>query len=106
MTIIDPYRISIKRISLRLLALACFVHLSISGSESIKEKVIPPANINAATDSSLTEAEIKTMLQDYIETDKAAVGLAVGIVDEHGSRVVCHGKFDGHIDRDVDGDTL
>jgi len=92
----------IQKISLWLLALACFVQLSVCGSQG----VIPPGNTNAAAGDSLTDAEIKTMLQDYIESDKEAVGLVVGIVDQHGSRVVCHGKFDDRSDRDVDGDTL
>lgn len=56
--------------------------------------------------STLTDEEIKTMLRDSIEIDRQTVGLAVGIVDEHGSRVVCHGKLDNGTDRDVDGDTL
>jgi CubicO group peptidase (beta-lactamase class C family) len=60
----------------------------------------------AQTSSALTDEEIKTMLQDSIEIDRQTVGLAVGIVDEHGSRVVCHGKLDNGTDRDVDGDTL
>lgn len=46
------------------------------------------------------------MLHDSIEMDHQTVGLAVGIVDEHGPRVVCHGKLDNGTDRDVDGDTL
>ncbi len=56
--------------------------------------------------TTLTDEEIKTMLRDSIEIDRQTVGLAVGIVDEHGSRVVCHGKLDNGTDRDVDGDTL
>ncbi|MCW5552285.1 MAG: beta-lactamase family protein [Verrucomicrobiae bacterium] len=46
------------------------------------------------------------MLQDNIEVDRQTVGLAVGLVDESGVRVVCHGKLDNNTDRDVDGDTL
>jgi CubicO group peptidase (beta-lactamase class C family) len=87
------------QIGLRLLALAFSVQLSV-GSES------PRANTNAASGGSLTDAELKTMLQDYIENDKEAVALVVGIVDQQGSRVVSHGKFDARSDRDVDGDTL
>lgn len=54
----------------------------------------------------VTDAELQTMLRDYIDGDKLAVGLAVGMVDERGSRVICHGKLDNGTDREVDGDTL
>jgi D-alanyl-D-alanine-carboxypeptidase/D-alanyl-D-alanine-endopeptidase len=54
----------------------------------------------------ITDEEIKTLLRDSIETDRQNVGLAVGIVEDHGARVVCHGKLDNNTDRDVDGDTL
>jgi D-alanyl-D-alanine-carboxypeptidase/D-alanyl-D-alanine-endopeptidase len=56
--------------------------------------------------SSLTEAEIKVMLQDYIDTDKLGVGIAVGIVDTNGPRVIGHGKLDNGTGREVDGDTV
>jgi CubicO group peptidase (beta-lactamase class C family) len=54
----------------------------------------------------LNDSEIKTMLRDNIEADKETVGLVVGIVDEHGPRVVSHGKLDNGTDHEVDGDTL
>lgn len=61
---------------------------------------------NASAGNALTELDIKTMLRDYIESDKGGVGIVVGIVDEHGARVVSHGKLDNGTDRNVDGDTL
>lgn len=64
------------------------------------------AKKEAPAADTLTVAEIRTMLQDYIDTDKLGVGLVVGIVDEHGARTVSHGKLDNGTDRDVDGDTL
>jgi len=54
----------------------------------------------------ITDAEIKTMLRDYIDTDKLGVGLIVGIVDEHGSRTIGHGKPGNGKDGEVDGDTV
>jgi serine-type D-Ala-D-Ala carboxypeptidase/endopeptidase len=54
----------------------------------------------------LTTNEVKNTLRDYIEVDHLGVGLVVGIVDEHGPRVISHGKFDDGTTRDVDGDTL
>jgi hypothetical protein len=64
------------------------------------------ANIETPGSNTLTDAEIKTVLRDNIDTDKQTVGLAVGIVDEHGPRVISHGKLDNGTDREVDGDTL
>src|SRR5436190_2949681 len=61
----------------------------------------------ASTDSGrLTDTEIKTMLKDYIDSDRLGVGTAIGLTDEHGTRVVCHGKMDNGTDGEVDGDTL
>jgi serine-type D-Ala-D-Ala carboxypeptidase/endopeptidase len=56
---------------------------------------------NAIVSKALTDAEIKTMLRDNIDTDKEAVGLVVGIVDEHGTRVVSYGKLDNGRSADV-----
>ncbi len=64
------------------------------------------ANIDNPGSGTLTDDEIKTMLRDCIDTDKQGVGLVVGIVDEHGPRVISHGKMEGATSRDVDGDTL
>jgi len=66
----------------------------------------PAENVKASPGDTLTDVEIKTMLRDYIDTDKLGAGLAVGIMDEHGARVVCYGKMDNDTDRDVDGDSL
>ena len=38
--------------------------------------------------------------------DERDVGVVVGIVDEHGSSVICAGKLDDGTDRAVDGDTV
>src|SRR5580765_982697 len=59
-----------------------------------------------AAAGSLTESEVKSMLRDYIDTDKLGVGFAVGIVDTNGPRVIGHGKLDNGTDREVDGDTV
>ncbi len=64
------------------------------------------AGIENGATNLLSDAEIKTMLQDNVDTEKQTVGLAVGIVDEHGPRVISHGKLDNGTDREVDGDTL
>ncbi len=49
---------------------------------------------------------IRASLQRRIEVEKKSVGIVVGIVDEHGSRVVGCGKMDNGTDNEVDGDTL
>jgi D-alanyl-D-alanine-carboxypeptidase/D-alanyl-D-alanine-endopeptidase len=49
---------------------------------------------------------IRASLQRRIELEKRSVGIVVGIVDEHGSRVVSCGKMDNGTDQEVDGDTL
>jgi CubicO group peptidase (beta-lactamase class C family) len=54
----------------------------------------------------LTDADSKSIIRDYIETDKIGVGRADGIVDEHNTQVVCCGKLDNGTDADVNGDTL
>src|SRR5688572_6054625 len=49
---------------------------------------------------------IRASLQRRIEVEKKSVGIVVGIVDEHGSRIVSCGKMDNGTDNEVDGDTL
>lgn len=53
-----------------------------------------------------TDDEIKAGLQDCIATDHWGVGMVVGIVDEHGTRVISCGKLDNGDSPAVDGDTL
>jgi CubicO group peptidase (beta-lactamase class C family) len=49
---------------------------------------------------------IGAFLQQRVEVEKRDVGIVVGIVDEHGSRVVSCGKMDNGTDEEVNGDTL
>jgi CubicO group peptidase (beta-lactamase class C family) len=49
---------------------------------------------------------IRAFLQQRVEVEKRDVGIVVGIVDEHGSRVVSCGKMDNGADEEVNGDTL
>jgi CubicO group peptidase (beta-lactamase class C family) len=49
---------------------------------------------------------IQAFLQQRVEVEKRDVGIVVGIVDEHGSRVVSFGKMDNGTDEEVNGDTL
>jgi len=53
----------------------------------------------------LTNA-IRAFLQQRVEVEKRDVGLVIGIVDEHGSRVVSCRKMDNGTGQEVNGDTL
>ena len=59
-----------------------------------------------AVANGLTDAEILTMLRERIDQNKMGVGIVVGIVDEHGSRVFSYGKTKKNGIEDVNGDTL
>src|ERR1039457_2949467 len=59
-----------------------------------------------AVANGLTDAEILTMLRERTDQNKMGVGIVVGIVDEHGSRVFSYGKTKKNGIEDVNGDTL
>jgi len=59
----------------------------------------------AATDLP-SDTEIRNYLRNCIERDHWGVGIVVGIIDEHGSRVISYGKLDNGPSSEVDGDTL
>lgn len=40
-----------------------------------------------------TESEIKTILQNRIDTEKRGVGIVVGLIDKNGRTIVSHGTF-------------
>ncbi|MDB6064835.1 MAG: beta-lactamase [Pedosphaera sp.] len=49
---------------------------------------------------------IHTFLQQRIETENINAGIVVGLVDEHGSRIISYGKLDNGTDQEVNGDTV
>lgn len=49
---------------------------------------------------------ISAFLQQRIEVEKRNVGIVVGLVDEHGTRIVCWGKSDTSTGQEVNGDTV
>src|SRR5580658_3341032 len=53
----------------------------------------------------ITDA-IRAFLQQRIEVEKRAVGMVIGLVDEHGSSIVSYGKMDDGASQEVNGDTL
>ena len=89
-----------RTINLLLLRFALLLLLSLVSVELLS------AEESSSTASDLSDAEIKIMLRDYIDSDKLGVGLAVGVVDDHGRQVISHGKLGNGTDGDVDGDTL
>lgn len=53
-----------------------------------------------------TDAELKTILRERIDTAHAGVGIVVGIIDEQGVRIVSHGTLSRTDSTPVDGDTI
>jgi CubicO group peptidase (beta-lactamase class C family) len=82
--------------------------LALAGWSTTLEASPPlsPIRSNAPSANALTDAEIQTMLRDWIDVDKLEVGMVVGIVDPQGARVIAHGKADNGTQAEVDGDTV
>src|SRR4051812_4330295 len=57
-----------------------------------------------AQDGFTDEATIKSFLHDNF--DGKNVGMVIGLVDEHGSRIFSAGKLDNGTDQEVNGDTV
>ena len=53
----------------------------------------------------ITDA-LRAYLQRCAEENEANGGIVIGIVDEHGRRIVSAGRLDNGTDRELDGDTL
>jgi CubicO group peptidase (beta-lactamase class C family) len=75
-------------------AAACFLALSL---------IVPASHPARAVEEDLA-ASVRMLMKDNL--GEGPVGMVVGIVDEHGSQVISHGKMDNGTDRDVDGDTV
>jgi serine-type D-Ala-D-Ala carboxypeptidase/endopeptidase len=52
------------------------------------------------------EAEVKKILQQRIDVDKKGVGIAVGIINEKGSKLISYGKMKVKENREVDANSL
>jgi len=80
------------------------------------EKIIPAIRVICFTTlllafSSHASAEditnaIDAFLKHRVEVEKQDVGIVVGIVDEHRSTVISHGKLDNGTEQEVNGDTV
>jgi D-alanyl-D-alanine-carboxypeptidase/D-alanyl-D-alanine-endopeptidase len=60
----------------------------------------------AASAGILTDAEVATILNDNIGRGGQADGMVVGIIDEHGPRIISAGTVGDGSARPVDGDTV
>ena len=65
--------------------------------------LIPSAKVLSAP---IPDAEIPTYLKEYIDRDNQGVGIVVGVVDAHGSRVFSYGTTKNDGTNDVNADTL
>ena len=88
--------------NLLFLPVALLLALSIPAVGNARGQIVA----NAVPRQPLTDGEIKAMLQDCIVTDHWGVGMGVGIVDEHETRVISYGKLDNGDSPEVNGDTL
>jgi len=61
---------------------------------------------SAAPTSDTSDAQIKTILADRIDTAKKSVGIVVGMIGPQGSRTVGYGKLSATDPRTPDGDTV
>jgi CubicO group peptidase (beta-lactamase class C family) len=75
-------------------------------SNALPGEEVSGPDANGAARATLADAEIARMLRDYIGSDKLGVGMVVGLVDTHGTRVISFGKLDNGSEADVDGDSL
>jgi serine-type D-Ala-D-Ala carboxypeptidase/endopeptidase len=64
------------------------------------------AQTTPASGSSPSDAEIKTILADRIDTAKKSVGMVVGVIGAQGSHTVGYGKMSATDPRTPDGDTV
>jgi D-alanyl-D-alanine-carboxypeptidase/D-alanyl-D-alanine-endopeptidase len=54
----------------------------------------------------ITDDEIREILKDRIDVGKKGVGIVVGLVDDHGIRIIGYGKPNKNSDQTVNGDTV
>jgi CubicO group peptidase (beta-lactamase class C family) len=84
-----------------------FTSFEVNGVKSVvfemPRKTIPPPRQKEPRPCAISDTEIKTMLRDWIDTDKVADGIVVGMLDERGRRVISRGKVDS---TNANGDTV
>ncbi len=53
-----------------------------------------------------SDADIRRIVTDRVDTHRQSVGIVVGVVEPAGRRVIAHGQLANNDDRALDGDTL
>jgi D-alanyl-D-alanine-carboxypeptidase/D-alanyl-D-alanine-endopeptidase len=64
-----------------------------------------PARVTSAQ-AGISDAEIKSVLQDRIDVARKSVSIVVGLVDEKGTRIISYGKPNKNSDQTVNGDSV
>jgi len=62
--------------------------------------------VSAAAQSLPTDAEIRQILADRIDKYKQSVGIAVGIIEPNGRRIITYGSLNQKDPRPLTGDTV
>jgi CubicO group peptidase (beta-lactamase class C family) len=60
----------------------------------------------AAPSGPPTDAEIRQLLVNRIDTDRQSVGIVVGVIDAKGRRIISYGHLEKGDDRPLNGDTV
>ena len=69
-------------------------------------KAAPTADTGPSPWAAPSDAAIDQILNERIDVQKQGVGIVVGLIDEHGRRIISEGAFDQTDDRPVGADTL
>jgi CubicO group peptidase (beta-lactamase class C family) len=83
----------------------CKRHAMTSAIRIVAFSILFAACSVRAASEDFTDA-IRAYLQQRVEVEKRAVGMVVGIMDEHGSNIVSCGRVAEDSDREVNGDTV
>jgi serine-type D-Ala-D-Ala carboxypeptidase/endopeptidase len=67
--------------------------------------LVCPAYVQVAAQD-LTDAQIRSILQDRVDQAKSNVGIVVGLVDAKGTRIIAYGKPSLDSTAEVNGDTV
>lgn len=59
-----------------------------------------------ALQATLTDADVRAILQERVEKSRRNVGIVVGLLSDKGSRIISYGKPDQNSGRNLDGDTV
>jgi CubicO group peptidase (beta-lactamase class C family) len=76
--------------------LACFIYaaLGIAAASTCAQGAAP------------SDAEIRRILANRVDTEKQSVGIVIGVIDAKGQRIISHGALEKGDSRPLNGDTL